>query len=206
MLGKDSEARGFAGLSSLISEIPDQSKTRPSPVDENTTRRDVRREKAEPVKTEPVTSPQSRTAYRYQTIFIIIAVSLAGVLLWALSFNADNRSSPSIAQRPQTPPTHPSPPPEPIEQKPPIGTDLTLTRPQIRYCLAEKIRIDEMDRIVVNTSRRQVDGFNAAVDDYNLRCSKYKYYKSQFDLAQTEVNDRRAALLLEANRRVAGWR
>jgi hypothetical protein len=205
------EPTGFAGLSRLISKIPEQVQPVAS---------DGSRNSSSVSTTESISAQLPTTALKVQRdkppksqMFVVTALSLAGVLiLWF--FSRYDGHSPVV---PASPPTYrdatpardvtPAPlPSEPIEERPPIGTDLVLTRPQLRYCLAEKIRMDEMDRIVDTRSQRQVQGFNADVDDYNRRCSHFRYYNSVLDLARTEVEARRGALAREANRRVQAWK
>ena len=50
-----------------------------------------------------------------------------------------------------------------------------LSREQIRYCLAEDIRIDGAKSALNNYTDADVDRFNAMVADYNSRCSSFKY-------------------------------
>jgi hypothetical protein len=84
-----------------------------------------------------------------------------------------------------------------FEEQPPVGSGLTLNSNQIRYCLSEKIRLESWQTKVNNNSDVSVDGFNAAVDDYNRRCSSYRYKQYAMDTATSQVEARRQALSIE---------
>lgn len=68
---------------------------------------------------------------------------------------------------------------------------------QIRYCLAQSIRIDGADPLVNNYSQREVNAFNAMVDDYNSRCSDYRYYEGTLSRARGDIEPLRSSLLAE---------
>jgi hypothetical protein len=89
----------------------------------------------------------------------------------------------------------------PIEERPPTGRGLTLTMPQIRYCLAESIRIDGADPIVNNYRKWEVDSFNQLVDDYNSRCSDFRYRDGALARARREIEPLRSSFLAEGRNR-----
>lgn len=89
-----------------------------------------------------------------------------------------------------------------FEEKPPVGKDNVLNSGQIRYCLCEEIRIKEMKGIVNASSEAEVDLFNAAVTDYNSRCSEFRYRKSTFESVQAEVEQMRSSLEEEGRHRI----
>jgi uncharacterized protein len=89
------------------------------------------------------------------------------------------------------------------ESVPPIGNGLTLDRSQIRYCLSEKIRVEAWQRVNQN-SEASVDAFNAAVEDYNARCSNFRYYTTDFESVRSEVEANRAALTQQGLSKAAG--
>ena len=217
------EARGFAGLSSLVSQIPDQPYAKEQ---EGSTGSTVSGHGANAAKAGPAASPEPRAASKTPTaadfnpsmiVGALLIAAIVGFAIWT-EYGSKNAPSPQVVPRsspPQTPsqPLRPNSPqivPQPraevTEERPPIGTDLVLSRPQLRYCLAEDIRLDEMRRLIDNTSNRQLNGFNSAVDDFNLRCSRFKYNKNTMETARTEVEARRLSLLSEARQRVTAWR
>src|SRR3546814_1009207 len=63
----------------------------------------------------------------------------------------------------------------PTGSKPPVGQNLVLSSEQIRYCLAEDIRMDGAKSAINNYSDYDVDRFNAMVADYNSRCGSFRY-------------------------------
>lgn len=87
------------------------------------------------------------------------------------------------------------------EVKPPEGTNNILTQAQIRYCLAEQIRIDAAETVVSPYSDSNVDRFNAMVGDYNRRCGEYRYRGTTLATARAEVEPSRALLQSEGRGR-----
>ncbi len=86
---------------------------------------------------------------------------------------------------------------------------LPLTVPEIRYCLAEDIRINaadaEMERIRSidgDKYNRNVEPFNAAIADYNRFCASSQYQQSDKSLAESQVEAQRSALEAEGRARV----
>lgn len=80
------------------------------------------------------------------------------------------------------------------ERLPPVGTGLTFDRSQIRYCLSEKIRMSAWQEQVDQYSETSLDAFNAAVNDYNARCSNFRYRSGTLEAVRSEVEVKRAAL------------
>jgi hypothetical protein len=85
----------------------------------------------------------------------------------------------------------------------------TLTMPELRYCLAEDIRLSgqkaEMEaQQIADTDKfnRNVDGFNEAVSDYNNSCSNRSIISSQESRATSQVEGQRFALEAEGRSRV----
>ena len=73
------------------------------------------------------------------------------------------------------------------EVKPPVGENHVVTQAQLRYCMFQKLRIDgakkalEGEKIAILKSEQgkqepptaaQIRAFNAALDDWNNRCTK----------------------------------
>ena len=110
------------------------------------------------------------------------------------------------------PQTYPSPstsqqvPSRPTETKPPVGQNLVLSREQIRYCLAEGIRMDAAKSAVNNYIDADVDRFNAMVADYNSRCSSFQYQtnnrgRNDLNNAQRDIESFRSQLQSEGGSR-----
>ena len=92
------------------------------------------------------------------------------------------------------------------EEIAPIGSDLVLTANQIRYCLAEDVRLSTIEKAIDSYSQYEVNRFNGAIEDFNRRCSSYKYRRGTLESVQDEVNSRHASLVLEALKRLDSWR
>lgn len=78
----------------------------------------------------------------------------------------------------------------PVEQTPPIGTNLVLNRAQIQYCLAESIRLEAARGVLNPQNNFDTKLFNKYVEDYNRRCSSYRYHQNDYDIAKREVQQR----------------
>jgi hypothetical protein len=87
----------------------------------------------------------------------------------------------------------------PREDKPPVGTNISLSRDQIRYCLSEDIRLGAMKDAINQYADNEVDLFNANVHDYNSRCGKFRYRRGSLESVRSEVETDR--LMLEAEGR-----
>lgn len=68
---------------------------------------------------------------------------------------------------------------------PPIGSNHVHSISEIRWCLAEGIRIDAVRNL--NDSQADVAAFNRWVDDYNSRCGSYRYRQGSLASAKRDV-------------------
>lgn len=93
-----------------------------------------------------------------------------------------------------------------VEAKPTIGTNLALSRSELRYCFAEKVRLGLMLDMIDNRISAHVRNVNALVDDYNARCGSYRYRESDRTAAQASVDRDTANLTSQARARIASWR
>jgi hypothetical protein len=71
--------------------------------------------------------------------------------------------------------------------RPPMGTDLLFTRANLRYCAFQNAML-EAARPLVNTETG-VRALNAFIDDWNSRCSRYRYNESDKSAVDAEVAD-----------------
>jgi hypothetical protein len=115
------------------------------------------------------------------------ALVLLWVVITALSPNSardEDRSRPaSRSSALEVPPT-----PEASGSaviKPGVGTDLRLSRAEVRWCLFQEARL-EAARTTIKR-RAQTAVFNELVQDYNLRCSEYQYRQSDLDQARLDT-------------------
>lgn len=83
------------------------------------------------------------------------------------------------------------------EEMPPVGSGLVLGSNQIRYCLSQSIRLESWSTAVNTYSDISVNVYNLAVNDYNNRCSNYRYKKYSIDAVRAEVELRRSQLVYE---------
>ena len=72
---------------------------------------------------------------------------------------------------------------------PPVAEGRVLSMPELRWCVREDRRI-ERDRLVPATSQADVDRFNSRVDNYNSRCSSFRYRPGDLERARREVGAR----------------
>lgn len=149
---------------------------------------------------------------------------IVGGGIWAVLANNGSSSGPQTTQYrpspsysntqawPQT--TAPSqttfPPPQRSdsfdtgETMPALGTGLALTRANIRYCAYQRVRIEAARPLV--QAGVQGQRFSAAVDDYNSRCSDYRYRQSDKDAVDAELLGKRYSLESEGRALAASWR
>jgi hypothetical protein len=215
---------GFAGLSSMVSDVDDfiSHLQRPTPASDARTMsthstqpssvppRDPGREAPRP---QPVPEPQGGS---YAGLWVLGAL-VAFIILMTISnavpsnrsaqsaTNAWSPASSSASPGTSLPATGTAPPATRLaEQKPTVGTNRVHGIDELRYCLAENIRLEGADPVVNTRIGAQVDRFNAMVDDYNSRCSSFRYYQDDLDRATAEVEAHRSVLLVEGRSRFQG--
>lgn len=81
-------------------------------------------------------------------------------------------------------------------EKPPVGTGIVLSVPQICWCKREAIRIDSMRGVI--DSKQGTDDFNRIVDDYNRRCSSYQYRPGSLERALAMIEAQRGRIAADA--------
>ena len=92
------------------------------------------------------------------------------------------------------------------EEVPPAGADnLMFSDAEIRYCLAQIIRIEAVRPLVDRYERAQVGYFNELVADYNSRCGHYRYMEGARESAQVQVEVSRSTIESDA-RQAYVWR
>jgi tetratricopeptide (TPR) repeat protein len=151
-------------------------------------------------------------------------VVVVGGGLWAILANGGSNSGSQTTQyRPppsysntQTWPQTPAPsqttapPPQRTESfdtgetMPTVGSGLALTRANIRYCAFQRVRIEAARPLIQAGVHGQ--RFSAAVDDYNSRCSDYRYRQSDKDAVDAELIGRQYSLESEGRALAASWR
>lgn len=212
---KRGEAKGFAGLSSLASDV-DAILTPPKNLGPQN-RTEPASSPARPVPT-PVQSPQrSKPAQAYQApprspsgssgMKWLLGIAAVVGVIWYSNASSQKPSSSIPAYTPPTQETSTSytpPSPEPVqpwEERPPVGQSLVLTTTQITYCLAEDIRLEGAKAVIDSYSDSQVDRFNVWVDDYNSRCGSFRYRSGALESARRAVEPYRSQLLADGRSR-----
>lgn len=189
-------------LSTIRNEQRDRTESDPLPQPQ------VRRE-SQPQSTAPARSVSTTpvTSFDFKMLAIVGGgVCLLLALLYALGDHLNPPSGPSSPStaRPSTPgnPSERSPAPNtsarPSEEMPPVGTNHVLSSAQIRYCVAENIRLAAAQQIIHDTDVvSDVLRFNDMIEDYNSRCSEYRYRRGALESAQGEVERYRPLIELE---------
>jgi hypothetical protein len=156
---------------------------------------------------------QVRSRKRAGRIKTFVWLAIVGGIIAAVVYGADsNRPSyaPSTAYTPSTtyPPTTGSGTSSGFENDmaeamPPMGTDLVLSRSQIRYCLFQESRLEYLRR---STSDSLNHKFNALVDDWNSRCSSYRYREADMNAVRRDLISNAATINLSAQRILDSWK
>jgi peptidoglycan hydrolase-like protein with peptidoglycan-binding domain len=98
-------------------------------------------------------------------------------------------------------PAQPQAPSRPSEEEPPVGTNHVLGPSQIRYCLAEDIRLEAAKGALNNYVESDVDRFNAMVAGYNNRCGQFRYRRGSLESAKAEIEGVRTLIQSEGRSR-----
>lgn len=89
------------------------------------------------------------------------------------------------------------------ETRPPVGQGLALNRAQVRYCVFQGERLEAMRSLT--TTNYQISQFNALIDDYNSRCSNFRYTSGVLSSVRREAQGKTAEFTADARRIVASW-
>ena len=114
------------------------------------------------------------------------------------------QSSYATAPASQPPIGEPQAPRRPTEEMPPVGRDHVLGAAQIRYCLAEDIRMEAAKGSLNSYADSDVAQFNAMVADYNSRCGAFKYRSGALESARSDIEPFRFELAAEGRSYFAG--
>lgn len=207
------DRKGFAGLSSMVSDVDE------AVAKAERARVETARSQAAPApRVEPTPAPAPRSPDRSPVVPTIVwigiaVVAFAAFLIFANSPPNQRSASSYSASTQHTPPPSSlsqadvrSPPPapsRPSEERPPVGSGNVLSVAQIRYCLAEDIRLEASKAVVSSYDDAAVDRFNAYVSDYNSRCGQFRYRRGTLESARADVERIRASLQDEGRLRFA---
>lgn len=91
---------------------------------------------------------------------------------------------------------------QPIQEQfyitPTGGYGNVLSLPEIRYCLAEKIKMQAINERIDSTSDEQIDKYNAMIQEMNSKCGQYQYHENDLTIATNEVEPHRDELTKKA--------
>jgi hypothetical protein len=197
---KSSEAKGFAGLSSMESGVDDLEATQHTHEPETHSRSSTEKPvdgKRSDQKCKATSKPTNKTtttaqhvpassSSRSSTFKWLLGIGIVIGVIWLA--NQGGESTPSKPSRPS-------------ESKPSIGTNHLLSAAEIRYCLAESIRIEAARNVMDKQSSSHIARFNRYVDDYNSRCSKYRYRAGALERARRDINPYRGQIRAEGRNR-----
>lgn len=161
--------KGFAGLTSLVSDIEEEMTSYSKPQSSSPSRTGARLASSPP-------KDSLLVKLLGWSIFIGFICILFWILMLGIQKNLSNSSKgKSLASKVNTSSdsTRSRSAPSKEFAKPAVGTTQLLSVEQKQWCLREKIRI-EGKRSYVNTNS-SVGAFNQMVSDYNLRCGKARY-------------------------------
>lgn len=116
--------------------------------------------------------------------------------------NFTNSQSTTSAAPAPLPAPRPAAPSRPTEERPPVGRNNVLAGAQLRYCVAEQIRVDAAEKVVNNYIEAHVDRFNAMVGDYNSRCGEFRYRQGSLQGAERAMEPYRSQLEQEGRGRI----
>jgi TonB family protein len=77
------------------------------------------------------------------------------------------------------------------EEMPPVGKGEMFSEGQIRYCLAQRVRIDAVRPLLNRYDHDEIRRFNEQVADLNSRCSSYRYSGSALQDARAWLDSAR---------------
>lgn len=210
-------ATGFAGLSSMVSDIDSTLKDAQKNTQQARPAQSARKLPEPPSAVHEDRSEAQTQSYQKNAQppdgpsaakWLLGAGAVFGIL-WLVSL-ADNSSSPNTSSHSRPPqsasvtsaPTGPTQvSARPTEQKPSVGRNNVLTIAQIRYCLAEEIRLDAAESTISGYNHSDVDRFNGYIGDYNSRCSAYRYRQGTLERARREIEPYRGQLEAEGRNR-----
>ncbi|RYG58308.1 MAG: hypothetical protein EON56_00050 [Alphaproteobacteria bacterium] len=87
------------------------------------------------------------------------------------------------------------------EDKPPVDSNLVFSSAQLRYCVAEEIRLGGAKAAADSAIDTDVNRFNSMVADYNSRCGSFRYRRGELESVRRDVDSYRSQLSAEGKTR-----
>lgn len=220
MRGKDEEqkkgeGRGFAGLSSLVSDVdmtpPPAAKTEPAATAPSTGRPSPLAAQPQPSQQhQAYPEPAQQASSGSSAGMWVVAITAVISVLWLIGLSDKSPTSPAPAYSPlaeivttsdSPSPAEPQAPTRPKESIPPVGQGLTLSVAQIRYCLAEDIRVEGARSVLDLEDEAATARFNDLIADFNSRCVNFNHGPTALDEAHRDIEPHRRTLRSEGIRR-----
>lgn len=210
-------AKGFAGLSSMVSDVDATIASVPKPqqreVSSSSRQQSSQaarpKHQEQPRPTQQIYQVPAQTSGDSSGSKRLLGIAAFIGVIWLVN-QSDNNSSSSSTYSPVPSSTSVAPSPvwqppaaqsqassRPAEMKPSVGRGNVLSTAQIRYCLAEKIRLDAAETVLNNYIESDVDRFNGYVSDYNSRCGEFRYRQGALESARRDVEPYRSQLQAE---------
>jgi len=214
------DGQGFAGISGMVSDvdatlasISQQAKRRPSRSSSQPSAQESLAALQKPnLPTQNTDQPPVEPS-ETSTIKWLFVIAIVIGAIWLVSqpdskkssapTYSSGASSTSVVPARALPVAPPKVPSRPAEEKPSVGRNNVLTNTQIRYCLAEKIRLDAAEIVIDKHINSDVDRFNGFVADYNSRCGEFRYQQGALESARKDVEPYRAQLQAEGRSSIA---
>ena len=216
-----SKPTGFAGLNSLVSDVesdlPAPTNHQASTVATNADATSgVESGKASghqdvPISStdEPPRSEGSSSSSSGARWAVGLALGIGAILLLA---NIDNKNSaPSSSPSPAPVVSAPSQDVSQnsgleslVEEMPPVGQNLVLSVPQVRWCVYEKARMEMMKELA--TEGQEITAFNTYVSRYNARCAQFRYKQGILAAIEGELSQQGRRLQSEGAERILALR
>lgn len=215
------DGQGFAGISGMISDvdatlasISQQAKRRPSRSSSQQSAQESLAALQKPnLPTQNTDQPPVEPSSDTSTIKWLFVIAIVIGAIWLVSqpdskkssapTYSSGASSTSVVPARALPVAPPKVPSRQAEEKPLVGRNNVLTNTQIRYCLAEKIRLDAAEIVIDKHINSDVDRFNGFVADYNSRCGEFRYQQGALESARKDVEPYRAQLQAEGRSSIA---
>lgn len=216
---KDDTVKGFAGLSSLLSDVDDivtseknsdTELSNESSYTEQAKHQPKNNSESSPEAYRRTQAPSSDFSRNIKLVYICAFI----LFIWLLvkinekdnkifkpaptySNSLEVESTPYLVNKSLQSDNKPSASNRPSEEKPAAGINLNLSTAQIRYCLAEDIRIKGAESTIDNRFESDVARFNVMVGDYNSRCGHFRYRNGTLESAKTTIEPYRAIIEAE---------
>ncbi len=207
----DKSVKGFAGLSSLLSDVDEAISSvkigKSELLLDEKVAEQTSNQSANNTNTVQDQSPRSAADVPWNILWLFVTCIFV-FLLWLIldimrpikssfyNLPALERSSHSLNKNLESL-TQSSIPVRPTEEKPPSKTNISLSTTQISYCLAEDIRIKGAEETLNNRFESDVSRFNVMVTDYNIRCGNFRYLNGALESAQASIEPYRAIIEAE---------